>query len=245
MKQCAVCGEQFASDKPVQRYCSAHCRNRRPRPPRNPVELTCEQCGVRFKYAHHSGSEAGRKRYCGPACSEQARHDRRKHWPKSPVYFYSCLVCSSMFSSRLPCSRPRCSSACSDLLGNHSLESLHQPLSCVECGQTWMRWERPGKYRYCSDDCAKRKAKRVAKRRRRAMIRSAPNVESVDIRVVADRDGWMCHLCNDPVSKGAWSIDHLVPLSKGGDHTYSNVKLAHHRCNTLRRATPVAEYLAS
>lgn len=31
------------------------------------------------------------------------------------------------------------------------------------------------------------------------------------------------------------SIDHLMPMSKGGTHTWDNVKLAHHGCNTLKR----------
>ena len=31
------------------------------------------------------------------------------------------------------------------------------------------------------------------------------------------------------------SRDHVVPLAKGGTHTWDNVKLAHFRCNTLKR----------
>jgi 5-methylcytosine-specific restriction endonuclease McrA len=31
------------------------------------------------------------------------------------------------------------------------------------------------------------------------------------------------------------SIDHIVPLAKGGNHTWNNVQLAHHYCNTLKR----------
>ena len=30
------------------------------------------------------------------------------------------------------------------------------------------------------------------------------------------------------------SIDHVVPLSKGGTHTWDNVHLAHKRCNMVK-----------
>jgi 5-methylcytosine-specific restriction endonuclease McrA len=32
------------------------------------------------------------------------------------------------------------------------------------------------------------------------------------------------------------SMDHLVPLSKGGDHSWANVALAHRSCNSKRGA---------
>ena len=30
------------------------------------------------------------------------------------------------------------------------------------------------------------------------------------------------------------SIDHVIPVSKGGTHTWDNVKLAHRHCNTMK-----------
>ena len=66
--------------------------------------------------------------------------------------------------------------------------------------------------------------------------------DNIPFWVLAERDHWRCHLCNKAVSKTAprntpkgGTLDHLVPLSKGGTHTWTNVKLAHHRCNSLRR----------
>jgi 5-methylcytosine-specific restriction endonuclease McrA len=67
---------------------------------------------------------------------------------------------------------------------------------------------------------------------RRARISNAPIVESIKLEVLAVRDNWICHLCKKKVTRRTWSHDHLVPLSKGGDHTYINVALAHQRCNS-------------
>ena len=35
------------------------------------------------------------------------------------------------------------------------------------------------------------------------------------------------------------SIDHVVPLVKGGTHTWDNVRLAHKKCNTLKAGREV------
>ena len=37
-------------------------------------------------------------------------------------------------------------------------------------------------------------------------------------------------------SKEAPSIDHIVPLSKGGEHSYANCALAHTGCNSAKSA---------
>ena len=55
---------------------------------------------------------------------------------------------------------------------------------------------------------------------------------------VYDRDGWVCGLCSLPVNKRlkrpdpmSVSLDHVVPLSRGGDHLWDNVQCSHLLCN--------------
>jgi len=71
----------------------------------------------------------------------------------------------------------------------------------------------------------------------------ANEYEAVSRDVVLERDGWTCHLCNEGIVKGAkWphplsaSMDHVIPLAKGGSHTYENVKSAHLTCNISKGA---------
>lgn len=40
-----------------------------------------------------------------------------------------------------------------------------------------------------------------------------------------------CALCNEPLSKAKTSIDHIMPLSKGGEERLENYQLVHIRCN--------------
>jgi 5-methylcytosine-specific restriction endonuclease McrA len=82
------------------------------------------------------------------------------------------------------------------------------------------------------------KAREIVKavqRRHEARKRGAQRTEAVRLRILAERDGWRCHICGKLVTKKNWSMDHLVPISKGGDHTYDNVSLAHVSCNGRRQ----------
>lgn len=56
------------------------------------------------------------------------------------------------------------------------------------------------------------------------------------------RDGWTCHICQGEVQRGPGSneadsptIDHIIPVSKGGLHEWSNVALAHKGCNSSKK----------
>lgn len=49
--------------------------------------------------------------------------------------------------------------------------------------------------------------------------------------LIYSRDGMVCSLCHLPVRREDASVDHVVPLSKGGPSTMDNLRLAHRRCN--------------
>lgn len=64
---------------------------------------------------------------------------------------------------------------------------------------------------------------------RRARIRNAW-VEHVNRRVVYEMHGGRCGICGEFIG-GSFDVDHIVPLSRGGVHSYANVQPAHPRCN--------------
>jgi HNH endonuclease len=51
---------------------------------------------------------------------------------------------------------------------------------------------------------------------------------------VIQRDGYICQICNGSVDKSDIDIDHIVPVSKGGPSTLSNLRVTHSRCNRVR-----------
>jgi 5-methylcytosine-specific restriction endonuclease McrA len=53
-------------------------------------------------------------------------------------------------------------------------------------------------------------------------------------RAVFARDGWSCQYCGAP----AENLDHVVPRSKGGAHSWDNVVAACRRCNSRKENRP-------
>lgn len=138
------------------------------------------------------------------------------------------------------------------------------PLRCADCRILHVR-ERLKRNREKPESREAQKQSRVARRserkawidanrqrlsnyqaKRRAAKKGA-DTELVDALKVAERDGWVCYLCDNPVDPLVQrpdlmcrSIDHVIPLSKGGPHNYSNVRLAHLICN-LRKLDSMPE----
>lgn len=52
------------------------------------------------------------------------------------------------------------------------------------------------------------------------------------------RDGWRCAYCK---CTGELTLDHFVPLSKGGTNTLGNLRLACAKCNNDKRDTDPRE----
>ena len=60
---------------------------------------------------------------------------------------------------------------------------------------------------------------------------------------IFERDGFVCGICNEPVDMEvrypdamSASLDHIIPLSRGGGHVRANVRLAHLGCNARKCA---------
>lgn len=90
----------------------------------------------------------------------------------------------------------------------------------------------------CSEECRRRK---LATNHRARARRFGVAYETVNVRKVYDRDGWICGICRESVDPDCKyphprspSLDHVVPMSKGGPHLYSNVQLAHLACNVAK-----------
>lgn len=59
---------------------------------------------------------------------------------------------------------------------------------------------------------------------------------------VMELSDWTCHLCGEPIDRDCpypsqlyGTVDHVVPLSRGGTHTLDNVMAAHHVCNSTKK----------
>jgi len=71
---------------------------------------------------------------------------------------------------------------------------------------------------------------------RRARVKGSPETEFIDRMQIYERDGGRCHICERPTWEGDFTLDHLIPLSKGGAHVRTNIAVAHRDCNSIRAA---------
>ena len=121
---------------------------------------------------------------------------------------------------------------------------------CPECGVRF-RSGNPKKL-YCSTKCSNRAMWRRKSRRRgnqsthvaRAKRYGVEYDRSITLNRLIERDGMTCYLCGKTCTKddNRWgsfgpdypTIDHVIPLSKGGTHTWDNVRVACGICNELK-----------
>lgn len=98
------------------------------------------------------------------------------------------------------------------------------------CRRHWERHQRATKPWVYADAEANRRARKLRQ-----------FVEDVARAVVFERDGWLCGICGlhidrnlahpDPMSA---SVDHIIPLARGGLHAMANVQAAHLNCNVRK-----------
>jgi hypothetical protein len=79
---------------------------------------------------------------------------------------------------------------------------------------------------------------RASVARRRSRMRAAP-VELVSLDAVFARDQMRCHLCGGLVEKADRTIDHLIPVVRGGAYAEWNLMTAHELCNKGRGARQI------
>lgn len=111
--------------------------------------------------------------------------------------------------------------------------------ACRICGTLFT--SRTPRQWLCSDDCRRQQA-RAHSSAYRASRRAGRSVERPVIPSrIFDRDRWRCHICRRKLTaKHKWphpwspSIDHLLPLTRGGEHVPENVATACLRCNIAK-----------
>lgn len=99
-------------------------------------------------------------------------------------------------------------------------------------------------------DPERRRISYAAKNKRRRARLHGVATESYTLTEIAKRDRQRCGLCSRKVNmtlrhphRRSPSIDHIVPISAGGDDVRANVQLAHLICN-IRKRTGGSQQLA-
>lgn len=241
--RCEQCRNEFSSNARVQKFCSNACKaasRSLPEP-----ECNCRWCGGSFIKRH-----GGRR--IGKFCSRE--HAFRNHRLVGIVERLQTRFLERtklLQSGRQRCQRCSkfgigCRKYCEPCGKQVRNEQRMYPLgeAICGCGRTFDR-VRPRQKR--CDTCqaekeqqAKAASRKAGKARRKFRIKTT-RAESVSPKAIFDRDGWMCGICGEEVLAGVQvphplspTLDHIVPLSKGGSHTKDNLQCAHFSCNVAK-----------
>lgn len=221
-------------EKPLDKFTCIWCGAEKVQDKRGPKPMYCsKECGYRH-YRDRTREEVNAK--------------RRAKTASKPKHVHSCTECGGSFESR-----NRTKKFCSQKCSNKWMDK-HNPIRCSEddcdrgvraTGLCSMHWRRVARADGRESNPEWDDRRRANYHKRRAFKMLAPSEEVIP-SIVYDRDSWICGLCSLPVDSSlsypdpmSASLDHVLPLSRGGHHTYENTQLAHLSCN-VRKGADVA-----
>lgn len=120
---------------------------------------------------------------------------------------------------------------------------------CKACNNPFLCDPRANKI-YCSKICESKSCHLRHDVIRRARKKEVVIDKDISLQKVCEIDNCICYLCGLPINWNDYtitngkrfasrmypSIDHVVPLTEGGTHSWSNVRLAHFSCNASKGA---------
>lgn len=260
--KCEVCGKEFESEK-NKRFCSSSCSGKFGRAKQLNVDInyvkekeysTCLYCGKTFEKRARTNKD--KNWYCSRECADKSKV-KPKQVKEKVLYKLICKHCGKEFESETK--RKYCSNICRDKEADikdrvNNIINHYKKMKvniCEHCGIEFPIMFR-GSDKYCSTKCNRRAMRNRCKEtikdnahRRRARKKNNGKVEKIYRKKVFERDNWTCKICGAKVDKEMiWvhgslnsyypTLDHIIPLSKGGEHTYENVQTACFICNSKK-----------
>jgi 5-methylcytosine-specific restriction endonuclease McrA len=235
-KTCTGCKET----KPLLRFRFQKTRNR--------YSAICIEC-IKLKDRAYQQSETGRKIRQSNSSQWRSKELQKKRdeagvisfQPPCPITIIKCVVCDTYKTFKGSSKRGRacCSKECAIKYSASKMTGRTLPRSisaykCRTCSELFVG-KAPGNCNTCRE-VRMAELKKAQKRSRRAATRMLKVQNVIDTRVF-DRDKWRCCACKSRVQKtdiyadDAAELDHIVPLSLGGPHSYSNTQTLCRRCN--------------
>lgn len=137
----------------------------------------------------------------------------------------TCLVCLGLYKPITKWQKT-CSYVCSYSLQNNKKPQILNTNLCVRCGNTLLH--RNNAAIYCSRTC------KSLDHNFKHKGRGGGRVTTARRRLIIERDNSKCYLCLQFVEFAHVEIDHLVPRSRGGDSSPSNLSVTCLKCNRSR-----------
>lgn len=203
---------------------------------KKPITVRCRECGRTFERQAHVFRDVVNGTWLAGNECPLCRKDRTESRKRKAEYDARIKAEQRAYEK---------AKAEAELISRQTEERLAIHI-CKNCGQEYCIGQTGyNSAKYCSEKCMKRWAMRVKNDRRLRRMKSRQHDVDITLEKLFSKDGGVCYLCgkqcdwNDMDADGNArddypSIDHVRPLSKGGTHTWNNVKLACRACNTRK-----------
>jgi len=117
----------------------------------------------------------------------------------------------------------------------------YKEIFCRECGEVFVPGYGDFRHSFCCLPCGEKYHHRVGGMIRR-LRKYDSHFEKFDPLDVLKRDKWICQLCKIKTPKNlrgtqkdnAPEVDHIIPLSEGGEHTMRNAQCLCRKCNAIK-----------
>lgn len=240
-RACEYCGRTFEAPTIRSRFCSEKCRNKS-RSGHGLLKKTCVVCGRSFE------TNKSRKETCSEICSYKFRNRKENHKPRTPEqererYQRMVTAQGKDYKSREEIEREAKQKKLEK--DRDKARRLSITYTCVVCGREYHTLNTNQKT--CSSECSKRYTNSKKDHR----IKKENVIDrNITLASLFRRDKGTCYICgmacdyNDfQVRNGQKiignmypTIDHVIPIARGGLHEWANVKLAHRICNCIKSA---------
>lgn len=229
---CVVCARGFEPRHATQKTCSNRCyMYEQDHPGVSDAPADCLNCGEALPRDRHRG-----RKYCSARCSN-AYGKRRRLLVSSPYMRHAhCNHCGADLNGKA--GQRFCNEQCERRERAYPGSARYfAGRKCEYCEDSIPIGARYNK-RHCTNRCTVL-ANQIVRRARRA----GRPVERISRRKIFDRDGWICHICREPVDPAlvdpdpmSASLDHLIPFCDPASpgHVAVNVALTHWQCNVAK-----------
>jgi len=217
----------------------------------------CPNCGNSIRITRQ-GSFGRPALYCSRSCGRAFNEKQRlaRHLASKPDFVRHCASCGTEFSTRMKAQR-FCSYDCrqngykvENKVKRDANRKTEFEYDCDLCGEKIYRSTPLGGHkRYHQPECSRIALQ--ARYRVKTVKRQSKTVKPSGLWVekILETYGFICYLCNDPIdmklprtSKRGATVDHIIPLSRGGSDELDNLRLTHWSCN-MKKSDKLVEEL--
>lgn len=237
---CECCGNEFTAHNKRAMYCSRKCRDVATKRKKGqdsklePRKIKCVICGKEFETFNAT------KKTCSSECSKELERNRKhqqdlkRKWGEHTAEEYKQI--------RKQQAQQRTEISAIEKAWHRALHTVER--ECEECGALFYCLDSENRVT-CSAECSRLYKNHKADRR----VPDNQRVDKIALKKLYKRDKGICYLCGGKCDWNDWrlskkgnpypgnkypTIEHVIPISRGGLDAWDNVRLACWKCNTQK-----------